>query len=62
MNGHLIDTHLLIPKSRSFVKVKVKYHGHISQKKKKNGRFGALGGGGIPVSKTNVLNLFFKSV
>ena len=32
MNVHLIDTHLLVPRSRSSAKVKVKYQGHVSQK------------------------------
>ena len=32
MKAHLIDTHLLVPRSRSSAKVKVKYQGHISQK------------------------------
>ena len=32
MKAHLIDTHPLVPKSRSFAKVKVKYQGHVSQK------------------------------
>ena len=32
MKAHLIDTHLLVPKSRSSAKVKVKYQGHVSQK------------------------------
>ena len=32
MKAHLIDTHLLVPRSRSSVKVKVKYQGHVSQK------------------------------
>ena len=32
MIAHLIDTHLLVPRSRSFAKVKVKYQGHVSQK------------------------------
>ena len=31
MQAHLIDTHLLVPSSWSFAKVKVKYHGHVSQ-------------------------------
>ena len=30
MKAHLIDTHLLVP--RSSAKVKVKYQGHVSQK------------------------------
>ena len=29
---HLIDTHLLVPRSRSSAKVKVKFQGHVSQK------------------------------
>ena len=32
MNAHLIDTHLVVPRSRSSAKVKVKYQGHVSQK------------------------------
>ena len=32
MKAHLIDTHLLVPRSRSSAKVKVKYRGHVSQK------------------------------
>ena len=32
MKAHLIDTHLLVPRSRSSAKVNVKYQGHISQK------------------------------
>ena len=35
MKAHLIDTHLLVPRSRS--SAKVKYQGHIS--KKENGCF-----------------------
>ena len=31
MKAHLIDTHLLLPRSRSCAKVKVKYNGHVSQ-------------------------------
>ena len=31
MKVHLIDTHLLVPRSRSSEKVKVKYRGHVSQ-------------------------------
>ena len=34
MKEHLIDTHLLEPRSRSSAKVKDKYQGHISIKKK----------------------------
>ena len=48
MKAHLIDTHLLVPRSRSSAKVKVKYKGYISQK---NGRFG-----GIRVSQTNLVS------
>ena len=33
MKEHLINTHLLVPRSRSSAKVKVKYKGYISQKK-----------------------------
>ena len=32
MKAHVIDTHLLVQKSRSSAKVKVKYQGHVSQK------------------------------
>ena len=32
MKAHLIDTHLLVPRSRSCAKVKVKYQGHVTQK------------------------------
>ena len=32
MKAHLINTHLLVPRSRSSAKVKVKYKGYISQK------------------------------
>ena len=32
MKAHLIDTHLLVPRSRSSAKGKVKYQGHVSQK------------------------------
>ena len=32
MKAHLIDTHLLVPRSRSSAKVKVKYQGHVSPK------------------------------
>ena len=32
MRAHLIDKHLLVPRSRSSAKVKVKYQGHVSQK------------------------------
>ena len=39
MKALLIDTHLLVPRSRSSTKVKVKYQGHVS---KKMGVSGAL--------------------
>ena len=32
MKAHLINTHLLVPRSRSSAKVKVKYQDHVSQK------------------------------
>ena len=32
MKAHLIDTHLLVPRSRSSAKVKVRDQGHVSQK------------------------------
>ena len=32
MKAHLIDTHLLVLRSRASAKVKVKYQGHVSQK------------------------------
>ena len=32
MKAHLINTHFLVPRSRSSAKVKVKYQGHVSQK------------------------------
>ena len=32
MKAHLIDTHLLVQRSRSSANVKVKYQGHVSQK------------------------------
>ena len=32
MKAHFINTHLLVPRSRSSAKVKVKYKGYISQK------------------------------
>ena len=32
MKAHLMDTHLLVPRSRSSAKVKVKYQDHVSQK------------------------------
>ena len=32
MKAHLVDTHVLVPRSRSSGKVKVKYQGHIPEK------------------------------
>ena len=47
MKAHLIDTHLLVLRSRSSAKVKVKYQGHVSQK---------MGvSGGISVSQTHLV-------
>ena len=54
MEAHLIDTHLLVPRSRSSAKVKVKYQGHISQKR----MFGR-----ISVSQTHLVDIvipFFR--
>ena len=39
MKAHLINTHLLVPRSRSSAKVKVKYKGYISQKMAVSGAF-----------------------
>ena len=39
MKEHLIDTHLLVPRSRSSAKVKVKYQGRVSQKMGVSGAF-----------------------
>ena len=50
MKAHL-DTHLLVPRSRSSAKVEVKYQGHIF---KKNGRFG-----GNSVSQTHLVSICF---
>ena len=51
MKAYLINMHLLVPRSRSSAKVKVKYKGYIF---KKNGHFG-----GIHVSQTHlVLNMY----
>ena len=46
MKAHLIYRHMLVLRSRlsAKVKVNVKYQGHISKKKKKNGRGGGEGG------------------
>ena len=51
MKANLINTHLLVPRTRSSAKVKVEYQGHNSGLlKKKNGGFG-----GISVSQTHVV-------
>ena len=47
MKAYLINMHLLVPRSRSSAKVKVKFKGYISQK---NGCFG-----GIRVSQTHLV-------
>ena len=39
MKAHLINTHLLVPRSRSSANVKVKYKGYISQKMAVSGTF-----------------------
>ena len=39
MNAYLINMHLLVPRSRSAAKVKVKYKGNISQKMAVSGAF-----------------------
>ena len=39
MKAHLIDTHLLVPRSKSSAKVNVNYQGHVSQKRDVSGAF-----------------------
>ena len=39
MKANLIDTHLLVPRSRSSAKVKVKYPGHVSEKMGVSGHY-----------------------
>ena len=39
MKAYLINIHLLVPRSRSTAKVKVKYKGYISQKMAVSGAF-----------------------
>ena len=39
MKAYLINMHLLVPRSRSSAKVKVKYKGYISQKMAVSGAF-----------------------
>ena len=54
MKAHLIDTYLLIPRSRSSAKVKVKYQGHVSLK---------MGvSGGISISQTHLVLLFANAL
>ena len=54
MKAHLIDTHLLVPRSRSSAKVKVKYQGDVSQK---------MGGGeGISVSQTHLVQKVIRGL
>ena len=53
MKAHLIDTHLVVPRSRLSAKVKVRYQGHVSQK------MGGGGGGAISVSQTHLVFFFF---
>ena len=53
MKAYLINMHLLVPRSSSSAKVKVKYKGNIS---KKNGRFG-----GIRVSQTHLVFMGYTS-
>ena len=52
MKAHFIDTHLLVPRSRSCANVKVKYQGHVSQKRD---------GLGSLVFHKHILFLFFSS-
>ena len=47
MKAYLINMHLLVPRSRSSAKVKVKCKGYISQKKGRSG--------GIHVSQTHLV-------
>ena len=53
MKAHLIDTHLLVPRSRSTAKVKVKFQGHVSQK---------MGVSGALVFHKHILFLIFSVV
>ena len=52
MEAHLINTHLLVPRSGSSAKVNIKYQGHISQK------MGFIGG--ISVSQTHLVTLYVR--
>ena len=52
MKAHLIDTHLLVPRSRSSAKIKVKYQGHLSQR---------MGVAGALVFHKHILFFFFSS-
>ena len=51
MKAHFINTHLLVPRSRSSAKVKVKYQGHVSEK---------MGVSGISVSQTHFVSIMFS--
>ena len=50
MKAHLIDTHLLVQRSRSPAKVKVKYQDHVSEK---------MGVSGVLVFHKHILFFFF---
>ena len=52
MTAHLIDTHLLVPRSRSSAKVKVRYQGHVSQ---------TMGVSGALVFHKHIWFFFFSS-
>ena len=52
MKANLIDTHLLVSRSRSSATVKVKYQGHFL---KKNGCFGGIM---ISVSQTHLVYFY----
>ena len=52
MKAHLINTHLLVPRSGSSAKVNIKYQGHVSQK------MGFIGG--ISVSQTHLVTLYVR--
>ena len=49
MKAHLMDTHLLVPRSRSSAKVMVKYQGHVS------GKMSVSQNMGISVSQTHLV-------
>ena len=56
MKAHLIDTRLLVPRSRLSAKVKVKYKGYISQK------MAVVAVWGIRVSQTHLVLLEFMEL